>query len=102
MARPLRLTKRFMLKLEPELLAGLDAWCATAGMKRSEAVRLAIKNIVRLPPKIEAQRKALAEKVKARQTEAARLEELAAVLAQRERVLVERERAIARLKELLQ
>jgi metal-responsive CopG/Arc/MetJ family transcriptional regulator len=50
MARPLRLTARFITKLEPELLARLDAWCAAAGMKRAEAVRLAIERVIKTRP----------------------------------------------------
>lgn len=53
MARPLRLTARFMTKLEPGLLRRLDAWCVVAGMNRSAVVRLAIERLLRSKPRPE-------------------------------------------------
>ena len=46
MARPKKHTGRLYQRIAPELLARLDAWCATAGMKRAEVVRLAIERII--------------------------------------------------------
>ena len=47
MAKPLRLGRQLWIRINPELLAKLDAWCAGAGMKRSDAMRLAIEKLIK-------------------------------------------------------
>ena len=50
MARPLKLSKQLFMRIAPEQLGRLDQWCLSAKMKRSDAVRLAIEQLMQTRP----------------------------------------------------